>query len=144
MAENWTAVGEAVTARMHERRITQRQLAERSKVSPATIRQIQHGGGSHRHSLRTLEALSVSLGWPPRHLDDVLHGRPGQDEPGQDDTEYVGAEAALQSRLSEMERLLHKLSVVLEERLGDVVDVIYNMGSDVDVTIKIRHARHDR
>jgi transcriptional regulator with XRE-family HTH domain len=138
VSEDWAAVGEAVAGRMRERTMTQKQLAERSKVSPATIRHIQHNTGHHRHNARTLEALSGALGWPPQYLDDVLHGRPQQA------AEQVTDEAALRSRLDAMEELLHKISVVIEQRLGNVVDVIYNSGSEVDITIEIKHARHDR
>lgn len=139
MAEDWAAVGRAVDGRMRELAMPQKKLAERSKVSPATIRQIQHNTGRHRHGARTLEALSEALDWPPQYLDNVLHGRP-QEESGQG---RGGNEATLESRLEEMEHLLRKISVVLEQRLGNVVDVIYNLDEEVDITIAIRHSRRD-
>jgi transcriptional regulator with XRE-family HTH domain len=130
VSEDWLAVGDAVSSRMRERGITQKQLAERSKVSPATIRQIQHHNGSRKHGPRTLEALSDALGWPSQYLDNVLNGR-GQQE--------TADEMALLSRLSALEQQLSKISAILEQRLGDVVDVIYHSDSDVDITIEIKH-----
>jgi transcriptional regulator with XRE-family HTH domain len=131
VSEDWLAVGDAVSSRMRELGMTQKRLAERSKVSPATIRQIQHHNGSQRHGPRTLEALSEALGWPSQYLDNVLNGR-GQQE--------ITDQRALESRVSALEQRMNKLSVVFEQRLGDVVDVIYNSGSDVDITIQIKHS----
>jgi transcriptional regulator with XRE-family HTH domain len=137
VAEDWAAVGRAVDGRMRELKMRQKKLAERSKVSPATIRQIQHNTGRHRHGARTLDALSEALDWPAQYLDNVLHGRPQPEESGP-------ASAALKSRLDSLEQQLHKIRVVLEERLGNVVDVIYNEDQKVDITISIKHARDDR
>jgi transcriptional regulator with XRE-family HTH domain len=127
VSEDWVALGDAVTKRMRERGMTQKQLAERSEVSPATIRHIQHHTGSHRHSARTLRALSEALDWAPHYLDNVLNGRPVTDE------------ATLQTRLSLLEQQLRKLNDILEHRFGNVVDIIYNSGSEVDITIEIKH-----
>ena len=138
MSEDWVAVGEAITERMRERKMTQKELAERSKVSTATIRQIQNRTGGHRHNTRTLEAICEALGWPPQYLVNVLNGRPHQEA-----VEQVTDEATLQSLLEAVKQLLHKINV-LEQRLGSVVEVIYNSDSEVDVSIEIRHARHDR
>jgi hypothetical protein len=44
-------------------------------VSLAIIREIQHGRIERRRNPRTLEALSVALGWHPQHLAAVLHNQ---------------------------------------------------------------------
>ena len=139
MSEDWAAVGEAVSQRMRERGVSQQQLAKRSGVSQATIRLIQHHPGDHRHNRRTLDAVSKALEWPPDYLDNVLNGRPQQET-----ADHVTGDATLQSQLSALEQLLRKISVVLEQRLGSVVDIIYNSDSEVDITIEIKHARQDR
>jgi transcriptional regulator with XRE-family HTH domain len=139
VSEDWAAVCQAVNQRMREGEISQQQLAKRSGVSPATIRLIQHHPGDHRHTQRTLEAVSKALDWRSDYLDNVLNGRPQQEI-----AEQVTDDATLQSRLSALEQLLRKISVVLEQRLGDVVDIIYNSDSEVDITIEIKHARHDQ
>ena len=138
MSEDWVAAGEAITERMRDLGMSQKKLAERSKVSTATIRQIQNRTGGHRHSPRTLVALSEALGWPPQYLSNVLYGRPQQEA-----SEQVTDEETLQSLLEGVRQLLHKINA-LEQRLGNVVDVIYNSDSEVDVSIEIKHARHDR
>jgi transcriptional regulator with XRE-family HTH domain len=138
VAEDWVAVGEAIIERLHELKMTQKELAARSMVSTATIRQIHNRTGGHRHSPRTLEAISEALGWPPQYLGNVLYGRPQQEV-----SEQVTDEETLQSLLAEVRQLVRKVDV-LEHRLGSVVDVIYNSESELDVSIQIRHARHDQ
>jgi transcriptional regulator with XRE-family HTH domain len=64
---NWAAVAQVVNERMRERGITQRELAERSGVSVATLRKIQHGADQARNR-STLANLSRALGWPEHYL----------------------------------------------------------------------------
>lgn len=83
MADDWDAVGKAISARLDELQMTQLELAAESGVSPATIREIQYNKLARRRSPRTLEALSVALKWPASYLADVLGGknaRPHSDE----------------------------------------------------------------
>ena len=61
--EDWTAVSTAVKGRVRELGLTQRELAQRSNVSLAIVREIQRNTAQRRRSARTLEALSVALGW---------------------------------------------------------------------------------
>jgi hypothetical protein len=70
----WRAVGDAVRARMRELHLNQKVLSELSGVCAATIRQMVNRPGSHQQSYRTLEALSLTLDWPPDHLIYVLEG----------------------------------------------------------------------
>lgn len=80
---DWAAVAEAINERVNELGWRQGELAERSHVSRATVRELQHHVVERRRSARTLEALSTTLGWHPRYLEAVLRGRhpPEQDEP---------------------------------------------------------------
>jgi transcriptional regulator with XRE-family HTH domain len=73
--ENWAAVARAISDRVRELGWRQRELAERSHVSVAVVREIQRHTVERRRSPRTLQALSVALGWEPEHLDRVLRGR---------------------------------------------------------------------
>jgi transcriptional regulator with XRE-family HTH domain len=76
---DWAAVAEAINGRVNELGWRQGELAERSHVSRATVREIQHHVVERRRSARTLEALSIALGWHPQHIDAVLRGsRPPQ------------------------------------------------------------------
>ena len=73
--EDWAAVAEAINERVNELGWRQGELAERSHVSRATVREIQHHVVERRRSARTLEALSIALGWHPQHIDAMLRGR---------------------------------------------------------------------
>lgn len=74
MADDWVAVGSAITARLEELGLTQLDLAARSKVSPATIRELQYNKLPRRRHPRTLAAISTALDWPSGYLSDVLSG----------------------------------------------------------------------
>ena len=76
--ENWAAVAQAISDRVGELGWRQRELAERSHVSVAVVREIQRHTVERRRSPRTLEALSVALGWEPEYLHRVLKGRSRQ------------------------------------------------------------------
>ena len=60
-------VARVVNDRMQERGITQRELAERSGVSVATLRKIQHGVEQTRNR-STFANISRALGFPEDHL----------------------------------------------------------------------------
>ena len=68
MSEDWAAVAEAINERVAELGWRQRELAERSHVSPAIVREIQRHTVERRRSPRTLESLSIALGWNPSTL----------------------------------------------------------------------------
>ena len=123
MAEDWVAVAEAITGRMRELKLSQRDLGVHSNVSVATIREIQRHRIKRRRNPRTLESLSESLGWPRQHLDAVLNGRLPQDpaEPARDDGD-------LRSRLDQ-----------LEQRLDTIADVVHRIDAKIDVIIDLRH-----
>lgn len=106
MTENWAAVSKAINERVAELGWKQRELAERSHVSQAIVREIQHHTVERQRSARTLEAISFALGWHPGHLAAVLHGRkplaPGQT--GDEVTDQITA------RLGAIEDRLHDIT----------------------------------
>jgi transcriptional regulator with XRE-family HTH domain len=53
---------------------SQRELARRSQVAQAIIREIQHHVVERRRSPRTLQAISSALGWGLDHLTSILQG----------------------------------------------------------------------
>lgn len=132
MPDNWMAVGEEITTRLDEIGMQQQELADRSKVSVATIREIQRGK-ARRRSSRILRDLSAALGWSGNPLEDLLKGR--QPDLRSHESEVPGGEPVA---------FLAKLAFVLEQRVGRVVDVIYDNDSDVDITIEIRHSPRAR
>jgi transcriptional regulator with XRE-family HTH domain len=117
--ENWAAVARAISDRVRELGWRQRELAERSHVSAAVVREIQRHTVERRRSPRTLEALSVALGWEPEHLDRVLKGHVHQ--PG---GHTAPDSAALWSRLDSLESRLAEMSKLLTELRSDVATVI--------------------
>ena len=75
MTEDWSAVAEAMNARAAELALKQKELATRSGVSLAIVREMQQGRIQRRRNRRTLEALSIALDWHPQHLTAVLQGK---------------------------------------------------------------------
>jgi DNA-binding PucR family transcriptional regulator len=127
VSEDWAAVAEAINERVNELGWRQGELAERSHVSQAIVRELQHHVIERRRSRRTLESLSTALGWHPQHLDAVLRGNtpPRLAEPVSDNGDK------LLSRLDALERRLDEIV----ERLNDL---------RTDLTTVIEHVRGTR
>jgi hypothetical protein len=125
--EDWAAVAEAINERVNELGWRQGELAERSHVSRATVRELQHHIVERRRSARTLEALSTTLGWHPQHIDAVLRGRrpPEPTEPVTKNGESPW------SRMDALERHLSDIT----ERLDAI---------QTDLTTVIEYVRKDR
>ncbi len=124
------AVAQAISQRMTELGINQRELIERSQVSKATVGELYHNSAQRRRSARTLEALSMALGWHPQHLVAVLTGQrvPNIGEPvSRSDDDVPGKLAAIEYRLAQIETRLgaiDELSDRLEEMNANVEAVI--------------------
>ena len=126
MSEDWAAVANAINERVNELGWRQRELAQRSHVSQAIVRELQHHTVERRRSARTLEALSVTLGWHPQHLVAVLRGRtpPEPGEPISDNDTTVSSRLdTIDERLSEITDLLHQMNanlvtIISQERTG--------------------------
>jgi hypothetical protein len=119
VSEDWAAVAEAINERVTELGWRQRELADRSHVSSAIVREIQRHTVERRRSPRTLESLSVTLGWEPQHLDAVLKGR--RPTPGKPVT---GSRETTSSRLDTIERRLDEITQLLADLKTDVATVI--------------------
>jgi len=123
MSEDWAAVAKTINGRVNELGWLQRELAKRSHVSQAIVREIQHHVVERRRSPRTLESLSVALGWHPQHLDAVLHDRraPEPDEPVADSGDTIWTRLdALEQRMSEIHERLDDLKADLTTVLEHV------------------------
>lgn len=81
MSKNWQAVADAINARLEEIQLTQKELADRSGVSVATLRQLQKNDAPRKRSPRTLAAVSEGLRWPSDHLGRVLDDGPAANAP---------------------------------------------------------------
>ena len=126
MSVDWAAVANAINERVNELGWRQRELAQRAHVSQAIVRELQHHTVERRRSARTLEALSVTLGWHPQHLVAVLRGRtpPEPGEPISDNGTTVSSRLdVIDERLSEITDLLHQMNanlatMISQERSG--------------------------
>ncbi len=120
MPEDWAAVAKAINERVAELGWRQRELAERSHVSQAIVRELQHHTVERRRSARTLEALSSTLGWHPQHLDAVLRGRrpPAPDEP------VVDRGESLWSRIDGIDERMNEINERLDDIKTDLATVI--------------------
>ncbi len=118
--EDWAAVAEAINGRVNELGWRQGELAERSRVSRATVREIQHHIVERRRSARTLDALSIALGWHPQHIDAVLRRRrpPQLPEPVAKNGE------SLWFRMDSVERHLSAITDRLDAIQADLAVVI--------------------
>ena len=124
--EDWAAVAWVISDRVRELGWPQRQLAERSHVSVAVVRELQRHTVERRRSRRTLEALSVALGWEPERLDRVLKGH----------AEQIGNRAApgnsaLWSRLDSLEQRLDEIFKLLAELRSYLAAVIDHARDDL-------------
>ena len=126
MSEDWAAVAKAINERVNALGWRQRELAERSHVSQAIVRELQHHTVERRRSPRTLESLSVTLGWHPQHLDAVLAGRtpPQRDEPVRDYGDTV------QARLDALDQRLREITDRLDDLKSDLTTVIKHVRAD--------------
>jgi transcriptional regulator with XRE-family HTH domain len=109
--EDWPSVSQAINERLTELGLNQRELAERSNIALSIVREIRNNTVQRRRSGRTLEALSVALGWHPRHLAAVLLSLtpPAPNDP----TDPAGD--SVHARLSAIEEQLHEITKHLDE-----------------------------
>jgi hypothetical protein len=120
MSQDWAAVAKAINDRVNELGWLQRELAKRSHVSQAIVREIQHHVVERRRSPRTLESLSVALGWHPQHLDAVLRGR----RPPEPDEPFTDSGDTLWSRLDALEERMSEITERLDDLKADLATVI--------------------
>jgi hypothetical protein len=120
VSEDWAAVARAISERVSELGWRQGELAERSHVSSAIVREIQRHTVERRRSPRTLESLSVTLGWQPQHLSAVLSGN----GPG------IASEPATISSEAVWNRLDS-----LDGRLGEITQLLYDLKTDLATVI---------
>ena len=139
MVEDWAAVAQAISRRMTELGLNQRELIERSRVSRVTVGELYHNSAQRRRSARTLEALSMALEWHPQHLVAVLKGQraPELGEPvSRSDDDVPGRLAAIEYRLAQIEAQLGTI-----DRLSDRVEEI---NANVEAVIKIVDSNRKR
>jgi transcriptional regulator with XRE-family HTH domain len=124
VTEDWVAVANAIKERVNELGWRQRELAQRSHVSQAIVRELQHHTVERRRSARTLEALSIALGWHPQHLAAVLRGRTSPE---------------LGDPISENSRTVSSRLDAIDERLSEIADLLHEMNANLATVISHGH-----
>jgi uncharacterized coiled-coil DUF342 family protein len=120
VSEDWAAVAKAINERVNELGMRQKELAEKSHVSLAIVREVQHHIVERRRSPRTLESLSTALGWHPLHLDAVLRDR----KPPEPGDPVVDLADTLWSRMDRVEERLSDITDRLDELKSDIASVV--------------------
>ena len=121
VSEDWAVVAKAINERAAELGINQRELSERSNVSLAILRELQRNTVQRKRSVRTLEALSVTLGWHPRHLWAVLHHK---EPPAPGDPVHYEVGDGVPARLAAIEQRLSEMSEQLAQLNANIATVI--------------------
>jgi hypothetical protein len=119
--QDWAAVAQVISDRVRELGWRQRELAERSRVSAAVVREIQLHTVERRRSPRTLESLSVALGWEPSRLDSVLRGIARHNGP---DRQVTADVTALWTRLDEIDGRLDEIAKLISVLKTEIATVI--------------------
>jgi len=134
MSDDWDRLGRVLKLRRRERDWSQEELAARSGVSLAMVKEIENNSATRRRSRRTLESLSEALGLPRQYLHDILKGH---------SPEHPESGPSLQSRVETLEQRMNKIDV-LEQRLDTAIDIMQRIDSKVDFMIEIQHSHPDQ
>lgn len=105
---DWQAVARLINDRMRETGMSQRELSERSGVSTATLRRVQHGESQTR-SRATLASISRALGL----ADDQLWNTAMRRTAGKSDGDGQ-VDAQIKEELAELRRRVERI----EDRLS--------------------------
>lgn len=114
---DWAAVGQAITGRLEQMRVTQMQAASDARISLTTLRELQNNTNPRHRRPQTLAALSAALGWPPEYLSAVLRGDMANVDPRDTGTEDRTLRA-IQSIEQELRDLRQRVASI-ERRLAD-------------------------
>jgi transcriptional regulator with XRE-family HTH domain len=132
------ALAAAITTRMDELGIGQRELADRAHVSVSYLRNMQNGTGDSEYSYGTLTRVSKALKYPAEHLHRLFHRLPEQDA-----ITPSGAEVLTQAVMAELRPYLAKIDA-MAANLSIVMEFIHtiNNGSGIDVNVPTPPAEH--
>jgi hypothetical protein len=124
---DWTAVGQAVSERLLELRMSASYLSRETGLSPTTIRALGKPSDSS-HNQSTLVALSAVLGWRYDYLLNIVLRNPDKNIPRPD-------ESPLEAYF---ENLLRAEVGPMREEVAELVKTINGMGKQIDVLFQER------
>lgn len=116
--QDWSAVAAAVTKRMNDCGLSQKDVAAKSGVATSTIRELKKGHADRNWTPATLANVSRALGWQPSYLLAVANHDPLPEEPpcpGLDEDALLTELRAIREHLSRIDNHLSKLT---EDRSG--------------------------
>lgn len=74
--QHWDAVATAITERMGELGLRQRDVADKADVGLSTVQELANNWKPRRRNPKTLMAISVALDWPSGKLAAIARGEP--------------------------------------------------------------------
>lgn len=74
--QDWDAVATAITDRMNELGLRQRDVADKADVGLSTVQELANNWKPRRRNPKTLMAISVALGWPSGKISAIAKGEP--------------------------------------------------------------------
>jgi transcriptional regulator with XRE-family HTH domain len=102
VAEDWAAVGSAISDRLAELRTTQMDVAARAQISLTTLRELQHNTSPRQRRPQTLSAVSEALGWPADYLARVLRGENARPHPDEEHDPVLTSLTSVERELGEL------------------------------------------
>ena len=105
MNQDWDAVAAAITDRMHELGMRQRDLANIADVGLSTVQELASNTAPRRRNPTTLAAISEALQWPAGYLHALATGN----DPDTADPRLEQRIAKLESDVAEILRRLDQL-----------------------------------
>lgn len=104
MDQDWDAVADAITKRLHELGMRQRDLADKADVGLSTVQELASNWKPRRRNSKVLAAISEALGWPPGKLAAIARG------------EEETAPESVEERLSKVEAAIVEILNRLDHR----------------------------
>jgi|SRR5579859_4510902 transcriptional regulator with XRE-family HTH domain len=130
-SENRQELAKVVAGRMAELHLTRIKLAELSKTSVATIREMEHPRKARDFGHNVLEAISKALGLSPDHLARVAY-RPPSPAPDPIVQAMMVALAPYLEKIDAIPRLQADVAAIKAD-LGITVDSIHEVGDGMDI-----------
>jgi transcriptional regulator with XRE-family HTH domain len=110
---DWAAVAKAIRQRMDARAVTQKELADKSGISTATLREMVREDATRERSAATLRKVSSALGLPQGYLLAVARHEPlpaVHEQPSETPTPGGGVADELRAIRVILERIEARLS----------------------------------
>lgn len=126
MDQDWDAVAKAISDRIAELGIRQRDLADRAEVGLSTVQELANNWKPRKRNPKTLAAISQALGWPHDQLQAIASG---ETTTGTAPVSDLSQRAGRISRHSSAGSLIDMIAG-LDERLRQVETRLHHLESE--------------